>query len=136
MSVVNYTVKLPKVDVPEDWTNFSRKLIVRNDNARANSSIVILEKDVDGDEQSFIVSAQEGTDISVSLDLKNDKPTLSFRRTAGKFVVYESDDFSIFREDLVAEVEVEPEVVPEEDTDSPDPEGLSLGQEDSGELWS
>ena len=69
MSFVNYTVKLPKVDVPEDWTNFSRKLIVRNDNARASSSIVLLEKDVDGDEQSFSVSAQEGTDISVSLDL-------------------------------------------------------------------
>ena len=93
MSLVNYTVKLPKVDVPEDWTNFSRKLIVRNDNARANSSTVLLEKDADGDEQSFSVSAQEGTDISVSLDLKNDQPTLSFRRTAGKFVAYESDDF-------------------------------------------
>jgi hypothetical protein len=136
MSLVNYTVKLPKVDVPEDWTNFSRKLIVRNDNARANSSIVLLEKDVDGDEQSFSVSVQEGTDISVFLDLKNDQPTLSFRRTAGKFVAYESDEFSIFREDLIAEVEV----VPEEDTDSPDPEGLSLDQEDNllenDELWS
>jgi hypothetical protein len=132
MSLVNYTVKLPKVDVPEDWTNFSRKLIVRNDNARANSSIVLLEKDVDGDEQSFSVSVQEGTDISVFLDLKNDQPTLSHRRTAGKFVAYESDEFSIFREDLIAEVEV----VPEEDTDSPDPEGLSLDQADNDELWS
>jgi len=125
----NYKIEVPAVSVPEDWTNYSRDVIVRLEGARSNTVEVVIQETVGAGAESFVFQADSGIDIAISVDLKDGKTRPFVKKTSGgRFYEYSCDDFTIVRTDEVPpapapEPAPEPEVEPEpEPVVEPDPE--------------
>ena len=97
--MANYKVIVPAVDVPDDWTNYSRELSIREDSAASGSSTSILNKIIDENEFSFTLEVTKGHDITVVLDLHNNKPSTRFKHTSGAFSSHDAGVFSIVSTD-------------------------------------
>ena len=135
--MANYKITLPSVDVPTEYTHYSRDLVVRAENAKANKSEVILNETAGAAEESWVVEVPDNEDIIVSVDLNNNERPVVTRQTSGKFYENDSGAFWIIRTDEVApEPVVEPEPAPEpapEPVVEPDPEP-EVAEEDT-EDW-
>ena len=137
----NYKVEVPAVSVPEDWSNFSRDVVVRLEEARSNRVSVVVQESVGAGAESFVFEADAGVDISVSVDLKDGKPAPAVKKTSGgRFYEYSCADFSIVRTDEVPPPppepapEPEPVVEPEpEPVVEPDPEPAD--DKDADDHW-
>ncbi len=130
--MANYKIILPPVDVPTEYTHYSRDLVVRAEYPKANKSEVILNETAGASEESWVVEVPDNEDMIVSVDLKNNQRPVVTRQTSGKFYEHDSGAFWIIRTDEVAPepapapepvVEPEPEPAPEpEPVVEPDPE--------------
>lgn len=129
----NYKIEVPAISVPEDWTNYSRDVVVRLEEPRSNRVVVVVQETVGAGAESFVFEAEANVDIAISVDLKDGKPAPVVKKTSGgRFFEYACDEFSIVRTDEVPpppapapEPEPEPEVEPApepEPVDEPDPE--------------
>jgi hypothetical protein len=89
-----YEVKVRAVDIPETWTNFGREFSVVFEVPKSNSQVVAFNEVLDENEYSFDFEVGEHTDVSVSLDNRDDKAPVGFRNTSG-FTLFECDDYSV-----------------------------------------
>ena len=121
----NYKVTVPAVDVPDDWTNFSRNIKVRIDIAASNISNTIITETVGADSKSFDFEAVDKSDIIVSVDCLDGSPPKTLRKTSGFTYGGVDGVFEIVRTDkapeLVIDPDPEPVVEPEDDSDEYNP---------------
>lgn len=118
--MANYKIILPSVDVPTEYTHYSRDLVVKAENPKGNKSEVLLNESAGASEESWVVEVPNNEDIIVSVDLKNNELPVVTRQTSGKFYEHDAGAFWIIRTDEVAPAP-EPEPAPEP-TPEPDPE--------------
>ena len=45
---MKYRVELPSVSVPDDWTQYSRKVTIKTESASSNSTQVLFDENVEG----------------------------------------------------------------------------------------
>jgi hypothetical protein len=121
----SYKVTVPAVDVPDDWTNFSRDIKVRIDIPPANISNVIIDEKAGVESRSFEFDVADKSDIIVSVDYLDGSTPKSIRKTSGFTYGGVDGVFEIVRTDKAPEPAVEPDpepvIEPEDDSDEYNP---------------
>jgi len=120
---MKYRVELPSVSVPDDWTQYSRKVTIKTESASSNSTQVLFDENVEGSD-NFIkdFDVEKGVDVVITVDVKDGNPE-TFKHTAGYFSLKEFNNFKVYRTDAPEPepvIEPEPVVEPDPEPDEPD----------------
>jgi len=112
-----YRVRLAPVTVPEDWTNYGRKLTVSASHAPSNVINTLVNDVFNQDEHNFNIEVEDQWDIRITLDNRDGEDPFSFKGTAGASIEFSDDIISLLKyvdpKDLrVVELEPEPEESP------------------------
>ena len=137
-----YQVTLPEVAVPDDYTNYTREVVIKVDYPKANRTDIIVQENIGAGEETYSLDLEKNCDLSIFVNLFDDTPSKSFRQTSGFSCGGVDGVFSVVRTDEVApppapapepepevEPEPEPEVEPEDDSD------VSVADDDRDSRW-
>jgi hypothetical protein len=91
-----YILELPEVEIEEDWTNYSRHVMVRYEHAPGNRVDIHIDANFNEEFREILLTPPQGFDIIVTVDNRDETQPTSFRGTAGADLVFQGRAFSLF----------------------------------------